>query len=119
MPPPTSNQAPTHSTYIPPGAQPSPYETGATAPSTIVGGSGGGGGGLQNRRASLEHPPGYVQNPYAQDGTPSDRARFEEAAREARDEEGVVGTLRNVMAGAGKKLEELEEEAWRWAKGKK
>ena len=60
-----------------------------------------------------------MQNPYAQDGTPSDRARFEEAAREARDEEGVVGTLRNVMAGAGKKLEELEEEAWRWAKGKK
>jgi hypothetical protein len=59
-----------------------------------------------------------VQNPYAQDGTPSDRARFEDAAREANEEEGVMGTVRNVLADAGKKLESLEEGAWRWAKGK-
>jgi hypothetical protein len=75
-------------------------------------------GGLHARKPSLENPPGYVQNPYAQDGTPSDRAKFEDAARQATEEEGVVGTLRNVMAGAGKKLEEAEEAAWRWAKGK-
>ena len=33
-------------------------------------------------------------------------------------EEGMVGTLRNVMAGAGKTLEGIEEGVWKWAKGK-
>jgi hypothetical protein len=45
--------------------------------------------------------------------------RFENAANEAQEEEGVVGQLKNVLSGAGKKLTELETEAWRWAQGKK
>lgn len=116
IPPPTSNYAPTHSTSTYQPAQPahvSPFETGAAASSTTAG------VGLHNRKISLEHPPGYVQNPYSQDGSASDRARFENAAREARAEEGVVGQLKSALSGAGKKLTELETEAWRWAQGKK
>jgi hypothetical protein len=109
IPPPTTNQAPTHSTYIP---QPSPFETGASAPLTHV-------GGLHRRNSSVGHPPGYQQNPYAIDGSASDRTKFEEAAQLASEEEGVMGTVRNLVNGAGKTLEKLEDEAWKWAKGKK
>jgi hypothetical protein len=109
IPPPTSNRAPTHSTHIP---QPSPFETGATAPVTRV-------GGLHGRKPSLEHPPGYVQNPYAADGTVSDRVKFDEAGDRASEEEGVMGTVKNLVQGAGKTLEKLEDEAWKWAKGRK
>jgi hypothetical protein len=60
-----------------------------------------------------------VQNPYAADGTASDRARFGEAARRASEDEGVVGTVRSLVQGAGKTLEKLEDEAWKWARGRK
>jgi hypothetical protein len=70
------------------------------------------------RRPSLEHPPGYQQNPLAADGTANERARFEEAAMRASEEEGVMGAVRNYLATAGKKLENLESEAWKLAKGK-
>lgn len=61
IPTPARNYAPTHSTTagIP---QPSPFETGRADLSGQTDGSGDG-------RRSLEHPPGYVQNPYAADGT--------------------------------------------------
>ncbi|KIW06398.1 uncharacterized protein PV09_02851 [Verruconis gallopava] len=108
IPAPSTNQAPTHSSYVPPASQ---YETGTTLepPSSN----------LHGRRASLEHPPGYQQNPYAADGTPNDRERFAEAARQAQEEEGIMGSVMNALSSAGRRLSELEDEAWKWATGKK
>jgi len=69
------------------------------------------------RRPSLEHPPGYVQNPYAADGSASDRAKFEDTARRASEEEGVLGTVKSYLGGVGVGLKKAEEEAWKLAKG--
>lgn len=109
IPTPARNYAPTHSTTagIP---QPSPFETGRADLSGQTDGSGDG-------RRSLEHPPGYVQNPYAADGTAQDRARFEHAQREASEEEGVMGTVKSYLGGAGSALKKAEESAWGFAKG--
>lgn len=110
IPPPTENYAPTRSTNAVP--QPSPFEHGGVTSLPVT-------GGLHGRRASLEHPPGYVQNPYAADGTAADRARLGEAARQAHEEEGVIGSVKGWVQGAGETLGKLEGEAWKWAQGKK
>ncbi|KAK7523866.1 hypothetical protein IWZ03DRAFT_365743 [Phyllosticta citriasiana] len=74
----------------------------------------------------LSHPPGYVQNPYAADGTAAQRERLVAAAEERRfdgENEGVgSGLWGSVVAAASKVGEGLkrgEEEAWRLAAGKK
>ncbi|KAF2433235.1 hypothetical protein EJ08DRAFT_708701 [Tothia fuscella] len=117
IPTPNINYAPTHTTTtttsyarnpsIPPLAQFSPAEAGA--------GAGADGG---SERRSLEHPPGYVQNPYAVDGTAQDRARFESAHQEAREEEGVMGMVRGFVGRAGSVAKGLEEGAWKFIDGK-
>lgn len=85
--------------------QTSPYETGRVDLSG------------ESKRRSLEHPPGYVQNPYAADGTAQDRARFEHANQQASEEEGVLGTVKSYLGGAGSALKKAEESAWDFAKG--
>lgn len=106
---PARNYAPTHSINagIP---QPSLFEAGRADLSRETDRSTG-------DRRSLEHPPGYVQNPYAADGTAQDRARFEHAQREASEEEGVMGTVKSYLGGAGSALKKAEESAWGFAKG--
>jgi hypothetical protein len=64
----------------------------------------------------LEHPPGYVQNPYAADGTVHDRVRFEHANQQASEEEGIFGTVKSYLGGAGSALKKAEESAWNMAK---
>jgi len=59
-----------------------------------------------------------VQNPYAADGTANDRVRFAEAGREAREEEGVLGSVKGWVGGVGEGLKKAEEAAWKYAKGK-
>ncbi|QDS73544.1 hypothetical protein FKW77_000347 [Venturia effusa] len=106
---PADNKAPTHSTASQ-IAMLSPSETGrANLLGEIIESSCG--------RRSLEHPPGYVQNPYAADGTAQDRMRFEQAQQEASEEEGVAGTVKNLLSGAGSALKKAEESAWGFAKG--
>lgn len=104
IPPPSSNRAPTRSTTAalagtmprtdPPLPQTSPAETGA-------------------ERHSLEHPPGYVQNPYASDRTAAQRAQFQGSG----EEEGVLGQAKKWMESAGEGLKKAEENAWRWVNG--
>jgi len=109
IPAPTQNQAPTHSTqpnmpsipYPAPLAQYSPVEQGT-----------------DGERRSLEHPPGYVQNPYAADGTANDRVRFAEADREAKEEAGILGSVRGWVGGVANAAQKVEGDAWRWAKGR-
>jgi len=110
IPSPVQNQAPRRSTLttntpsIPhpaPIAQFSPAETGSG-----------------ERRHSLEHPPGYQQNPYAQDGSAQDRARFENAALEAKQEEGVLGSVKAWAGYAGESLKKGEEAAWKFIQEK-
>jgi len=61
---------------------------------------------------NLEHPPGYMQNPYATDGTAVQRARAELAGEE--EEEGVMGQAKAWLSGAGEGLKRAEERAWSW-----
>ena len=66
-------------------------------------------------RHSLEHPPGYMQNPYAADGTAAQRAQWEgQGAGLAGEEgEGAMGQAKAWLAGAGEGLKRAEEKAWR------
>jgi len=109
IPAPTQNQAPTHSTqpnipaipYPAPLAQYSPVERG-----------------ISEERRSLEHPPGYIQNPYAADGTANDRVRFAEADMKAKEEEGVLDSVKGWIGGVGEMAKKAEDGAWKWAQGK-
>lgn len=91
-------------------------------------------------RQSLEHPPGYVQNPYSQEMTSTQRASLEavEAAdRPSRNSlsgilggvddfgassegsgSGVWGAVKGFAAAAGQKAVELEETAWKKVNGR-
>lgn len=70
-------------------------------------------------RASLEHPPGYVQNPYAADMTPAQRlsAPQQENESETSPSLGFTDNAKGVHAGFGE-----EESVWsmatKWAKKK-
>ncbi|KAL2053852.1 hypothetical protein ABVK25_005781 [Lepraria finkii] len=69
-------------------------------------------------RASLEHPPGYVQNPYASDMTPAQRLA---AAQEENQTESLpsLGYPNNAKAGGNAGFGE-DEKVWdmatKWAK---
>ncbi|KAF9636828.1 hypothetical protein BFW01_g7724 [Lasiodiplodia theobromae] len=62
--------------------------------------------------ASLEHPPGYVQNPYV-DGTAAQRAAMEDAAAREREEGGMWGTVKGFAASVGQQLKKADQEAWK------
>ena len=70
-------------------------------------------------RASLEHPPGYVQNPYASDMTPAQRlaAPQRENDSETSPSLGFTDNAKGIHAGVGE-----EESVWsmatKWAKKK-
>ncbi|KAK8257197.1 hypothetical protein IWZ00DRAFT_5804 [Phyllosticta capitalensis] len=160
IPPPTMNAAATHSThpsttstssYSPPNANagpttlsfgappPPPSSSSQYAPVTA---SPPAAPGLSNipqptlpnastSNTNLAHPSGYVQNPYAADGTAAQRERLVAAAEERRlDGDGGEGTGVGAMAGSvwgsvvaaaskvGEGLKRGEEEAWRLAGGK-
>lgn len=73
-----------------------------------------------NQRHSLEHPPGYQQNIYAQDGSAADRARLQAAAAAEEDaDSGILGTLKNAANEAGKFLQKTEKDAWEWIEKKR
>ena len=83
-------------------------------------------------RASLEHPPGYVQNPFASDMTPDQRfaAEHEQGNRSENlpslgyiddpkgprpgleDDQTVWGTAKKWVKEMGDKASKLEKEAW-------
>jgi hypothetical protein len=85
--------------------QPSPFENGASDYSVP-------------ERRSLEHPPGYVQNPYAAEATPARRASISQAQQQQHEDEGVLGSVKGLIGSAGEGLKGLEEKAWKWAQGK-
>jgi len=88
--PTTLNLGPAASQYQPAHSAPAPTQT-------------------QERR-SLEHPPGYVQDPYAAaDGSMGRRRQLEDA----REEEGVGGAIWGALGRAGEMLKEAEEAVWR------
>ena len=70
-------------------------------------------------RASLEHPPGYVQNPYASDMTPAQRlaASRRENESETSPSLGITNNANGNHAGSGE-----EESVWsmttKWARKK-
>ncbi|OJD36208.1 uncharacterized protein BKCO1_1200026 [Diplodia corticola] len=66
--------------------------------------------------ASLEHPPGYVQNQYP-DGTAAQRAALEAAAAREREEGGVWGTVKGLAATVGEGLKKADQEAWKLVGG--
>jgi len=74
-------------------------------------------------RHSLEHPPGYVQNAGAADGTAAQRTRFNDGVGlggvAGDGDDGLVGQAKRWAESAGEGLRNLEESAWRWAKGPK
>lgn len=150
-PPPASglqqNYAPTHSTSTA-GIQPGQPVT----PARVVGGltmtnlgpvafppgySPAEGG--QDRRVSTEHPQGYVQNAYAQDLSPAQRASLEQETRRGsfvdslglggdsarRSGEGwqegaqdVWNTAKGWLGKAGSALAETEEQVWKRINGR-
>jgi hypothetical protein len=71
----------------------------------------------QEQNTSLDHPRNYVQNPYA-DGTALDRERKTSLIQEEQAEEGVLGNVKRALGGVGEKLQQAEEQAWKWAQGK-
>lgn len=71
-----------------------------------------------NVRHSLEHPPGYQQNIYAQDGSAADRARLQAAAAEDEDDS-LLGTLKSAANEAGKFAQKMEKDAWEWIEKKR
>lgn len=66
-----------------------------------------------NQRHSLEHPPGYVQNPYAADGTANDRARYM-AAADGEEGDDIWSTMRSAAKQMGKYAQKVEKDAWEW-----
>lgn len=98
------------STYRAPPQPPtaSPFETGA-----------GDGPRSGSSRRSLEHPPGYTQNPYAADGTADHRARVEANEQREREEEGMMGQVRGILGSLGQGLQKAEEGVWKAIGGNK
>ncbi|KAL9095104.1 MAG: hypothetical protein Q9165_002707 [Trypethelium subeluteriae] len=125
IPPPTQNAAPTHSTTagttLSYGGQ---YGTGAgqssgMPPAVLSAQSQG------ESAVSPEHPPGYVQNPYADMMSASQRAANDEAGGASgiqvsgeEAEGGLWDTAKKWVGEAGKGLQQLEEEAWKRVNGK-
>ena len=68
-------------------------------------------------RHSLEHPPSYVQNPYAADGTASERARLEAAAQNDTSDS-VWGAVKSAANEATKYAQNVHNGAWQWIEGK-
>ena len=102
IPSPPSNLAPTHSTA---GAtNPLMPRTDPPLPQTSP-----------TERQILEHPPGYMQNPYAADGTSEQRARWEGQGTGLAGEEGegAMGQAKAWLTGAGEGLKRAEERVWK------
>lgn len=97
-------------------------------------------GPVSDRRISSEHPPGYVQNQYAQEMSPAQRASLDMEERSARSgslpgglglgggagagggefggEGGVWETAKGWLSKAGAALAEGEKEVWRRIDGR-
>ena len=90
----------------------------------------------RSRANTLEHPPGYVQNPQAQEMTPDARFATEQQASMTQssekspvlpgyndragggntgfgEDEGLWGRAKKLVSQAGEKAQEFEEEVWR------
>jgi hypothetical protein len=69
---------------------------------------------------SLEHPPGYAQNPYAAGsvGHHLQNESFTGGEAQAGSDDGVWGDVKNWAGGVGEKLAAAESQAWKWAQGK-
>ncbi|KAF2503111.1 hypothetical protein BU16DRAFT_533383 [Lophium mytilinum] len=68
----------------------------------------------QQTRASLEHPPGYVQDPYASaDGSAAQRRSLEDAKAREAEEGGVGSAVWGALGRAGEALKGAEEAVWR------
>lgn len=73
----------------------------------------------EQRRHSLAHPPNYIQNPYV-DSTSEQRAKQDHPFEQEKLEDGgVLNEVGRWMGKIGNKLVEAEEQAWKWAKGRK
>lgn len=103
---PATNYAPTHST------QPDRTKSFSHASQYLPVDGGDNYG--HKRNHSIEHPPGYQQNPYAADGTAEDRARFARAQEEAKEQEGVMGSVRQWVGRASIVAKDLEDGAWKY-----
>ncbi|KAF1350967.1 hypothetical protein BDV97DRAFT_350762 [Delphinella strobiligena] len=139
IPPPSTNAAPTRSTH--PASPPSTPSGPTTLNLGPVLGPTSQYSVHEPSRRSLEHPPGYVQNPYSQEMTSTQRASLE--AQEAADRpsrnslsgilggsdnafgastegsgSGVWGAVKGFAAAAGQRAVELEETAWRKVNGR-
>ena len=103
MPPPSSNRAPTRSTTS--ATNPLMPRTDPPLPQTSPA-----------EQHSIEHPPGYMQNPYAADATAAQRAGWEGrgAGLAGEEGEGAMGQAKTWLAEAGEGLKRAEEKAWRW-----
>ncbi|KAF2092333.1 hypothetical protein K490DRAFT_61771 [Saccharata proteae CBS 121410] len=110
IPPPTTDANPTRSTT----AAAAPAHAAYPGPTTLNMGP------APTMSAVSEHPPGYVQNPYAGDGTAAQRARLEDVkAQEEGEGEGVWGSVKGVLGRMGEGLKKGEEEAWKFVEGRK
>ncbi|KAF2101367.1 hypothetical protein NA57DRAFT_53339 [Rhizodiscina lignyota] len=117
IPPPSSNYTPTKSTSSAPPPprtgqvqSPTRIDFGASPVSPVRDST-------DNERHSLEHPPGYVQNPYASDGTAVERARLEATAMNDKNES-VWGAVKSAATEVGKYAQKVEHDAWQWIDGK-
>ena len=101
---------------------PDPSQTGGAPPAVVS---------AQNQGApniSPDHPPGYVQNPYAADMMSASQRGANNALGAASGVTGNAGsaemdrslwdTAKKWVGEAGKGLQQLEEEAWRRVNGK-
>ncbi|KAK8211526.1 hypothetical protein M8818_003179 [Zalaria obscura] len=119
IPPPSSNAAPTHSTYTSP-----PSSAPRAGPTTLNLGPVNPPAPSQASQYSVNanaHPPGYVQNEYAQEMTPAQRASLEvQEVREAQERRGRSGSLGGSLGGmlgaggADEGLPRTEQEAGVW-----
>jgi len=73
----------------------------------------------ETQRHSLEHPPGYAQNPYAA-GVATHHVQNESfmGTEMQASDDGVWGGVKNWAGGVGEKLAAAESQAWKWAQGK-
>jgi hypothetical protein len=72
------------------------------------------------QRHSLEHPPGYAQNPYAAGSAayePQNQS-FTGSDTQDRSDDGMWGDVKSWAGGVGEKLAAAESQAWKWAQGK-
>ena len=134
VPPPSQNAAPTHSTVpattISYGGQyrPANGQTSRVPPAVLAAQSQGETG------ISPEHPPGYVQNPYADmmsrtqletnnglgrtSGGMGLGGNSDSHAESSENEPSLWDTAKKWVGEAGKGLQQLEEEAWKRVNGK-